>query len=102
MIDPTDLPATVKTILVTRLDALGDIVLGSMLLSGLHAKWPEAIVQLVVRPTMAGAAALLREWVQVLPLPIAPREPIGTRHGQIAGQLREFAAQVKPDLVVVA
>jgi ADP-heptose:LPS heptosyltransferase len=101
MIDPTDLPASVRTILVTRLDALGDVVLGTMLLSGLHAKWPGAIVQLVVRPQMAGVAALLPDWVQVLPLPIDPREPIGTRHGEIAGQLRDFAATVKPDLAVV-
>ena len=92
MIDPTDLPASVQTILVTRLDALGDIVLGSMLLSGLHAKWPQATVQLVVRPQMTGVAALLPEWVQVLALPFDPREPIGTLAGEIVEQLREFAA----------
>lgn len=101
MIEPTDLPASVRTILVTRLDALGDIVLGSMLLSGLHEKWPDATVQLVVRPQMAGAAALLPEWVRVIPLPFDPRQPIGTRRGEIVRHLRDFAALLKPDLAVV-
>ncbi|HZL36880.1 MAG TPA: glycosyltransferase family 9 protein, partial [Tepidisphaeraceae bacterium] len=78
---------------VTRLDALGDIVLGTMLLSGLRARWPGALIRLIVRPPLAGAGALLPEGIEVAPLPFDPRDPIAGREQQLAQELRAFAAQ---------
>ncbi|MDB5332796.1 MAG: hypothetical protein JWP03_3947, partial [Phycisphaerales bacterium] len=63
----TPLPQSVETILVTRLDGLGDIVLGTMLLSGLHRRWPGATITLLVRPQLIGVGALLPDWVRVMP-----------------------------------
>src|SRR5690349_24841188 len=54
MLDPTLFPQAVNTILITRLDGLDDVVLGTMLLSGLHRRWPGAYIKILVRPELAG------------------------------------------------
>jgi ADP-heptose:LPS heptosyltransferase len=102
MIDTSALPTHADQILVTRLDGLGDIVLGTMLLSGLHAKWPRAKITLVVRPQMANVGALLPDWVEVVPMPFDPREAIADRQATIIEQLDEMCCRWKPDLAVIA
>ncbi|HET6246414.1 MAG TPA: glycosyltransferase family 9 protein [Tepidisphaeraceae bacterium] len=92
----------IRSILVTRLDGLGDIVIGTMLLQGIHAKWPEAKIRLIVRPQMLGAASILPDWVEVISLPFDPREPVAGRTAEIVGQLRQFALAVQSDLAIVA
>lgn len=93
---------SIEMILITRLDALGDIVLGTMLLSGVRARWPQANIRLVVRPGMAGVRQILPDWVEVLPLPFDPRDPITGDAGPIAEQLGAFAANNPADLAIVA
>ena len=96
-----ELPRSVNKILVTRLDGLGDIVLGTMLLSALHAKWPHAQVLLVVRQQNEAVRNILPDWVAVHCLPFDPREsPIG-HESEIVTQLRDFAGQIQVDLAVV-
>src|SRR5258708_6967525 len=102
MTDTSALPTHADHILVTRLDGLGDIVVGTMLLSGLRAKWPEARVTLVVRPQMANVGVILPDWVEVVALPFDPREPIADRQATIIEQLREMCGRLKPDLAVIA
>ncbi len=102
MVDADFQPSAARTILVTRLDALGDIVLGTMLLDGLHAKWPAARIQLVVRPGLGGVASILPDWVDVTPLPFDPRLPFHGREQQIASELRDFAKVHQADLVIIA
>ncbi len=102
MIDTAALPTHAGHILVTRLDGLGDIVAGTMLLSGLRAKWPEAKITLVVRPQMAHVGTILPDWVEVVPLPFDPREPIADRQAAIIEQLRDMCRRWKPDLAVIA
>jgi len=91
----------VKTVLVTRLDALGDIVLGTMLLWGLRAKWPTATIRLAVRPQFAAVSAILPDWVEVVVLPFDPRDPIAGHEPSLIAQLREFSQAAASDLVVV-
>jgi ADP-heptose:LPS heptosyltransferase len=98
----TPLPESVGTILVTRLDGLGDIVLGTMLLSGLRRRWPGAAVTLLVRPQMAGVGAVLPEWVRVVPLPLDPRQPVAGREAEIVEKLSDFAAECRADMAVIA
>ena len=102
MLDAASLPQSVSEILVTRLDALGDIVLGTMLLSGLHERWPQAAIRLIVRPQLAGAHAILPQWVHVTALPFDPRQDIAGRDPEVIDLLREFASRHRPQLAVIA
>lgn len=93
---------SIQTILVTRLDSLGDIILGTLLLQGLHRRWPTARVRLLVRPQMMGVAAILPDWVEVHALPFDPRQPVAGHEARIADQLKATAESLRSDLVIVA
>ena len=94
-------PPDVRSILVTRLDALGDIVMGTMLLSGLHARWPDARITLVVRPQFAAVGDILPDWINVAPLAFDPRLPIAGEESQIIEHLRAFAAAHRAELAIM-
>jgi ADP-heptose:LPS heptosyltransferase len=96
------LPESVETILATRLDGLGDIVLGTMLLSGLHRRWPGATITLLVRPQLIGVGAVLPDWVRILPLPFDPRAPVGECETEIVEKFRAFAPLCRADVAVIA
>jgi ADP-heptose:LPS heptosyltransferase len=98
----TPLPQSVETILVTRLDGLGDIVLGTMLLSGLLQRWPGATITLLVRPQLIGVAALLPDWVRVVALPLDPRVPVAGCETEIVEKFRAFAPLCRADVAVIA
>jgi ADP-heptose:LPS heptosyltransferase len=101
MIDPSLFPQSVQTILVTRLDGLGDIVLGTMLLSGLHRRWPGAYIKILVRPQMRNVPAILPKWLRVIPLPFDPREPVLNREQQLAEQIQAISEDCQADLTII-
>ena len=102
MLDPTLFPQAVNTILITRLDGLDDVVLGTMLLSGLHRRWPGAYIKILVRPELAGVASILPKWVRVISLPFDPHQLIGGQEDAIAEQLRGVAEDCQADITIVA
>lgn len=91
-----------RTILVSRLDGLGDAVLGSTLLSGLHARWPEARILLLVRPKFIGLHQILPAWVQVISLGFDSYASVHGKEEQIANLLRDFARDLHPDLMILS
>jgi ADP-heptose:LPS heptosyltransferase len=91
----------VGSIVVTRLDGLGDAVLSTALLEGLHQRWPAAQVRLVVRPGLAGVADVLPEWVRVTPLTFDPYESYFGREEQIVRQLRASSEALRADLFIL-
>jgi ADP-heptose:LPS heptosyltransferase len=91
----------VTSILITRLDGLGDIVLGTSLLMGLHQRWPDARITLVVRPQHSTIAAVLPEWVSVAALPFDPREPLNRVASAIADDLDRLAVRQSPDICIL-
>jgi ADP-heptose:LPS heptosyltransferase len=102
MLDASLFPQSIQTILITRLDGLDDIVLGTMLLSGLHRRWPGAYIKILVRPQMAGVSAILPKWVRVIPLPFDPRQPIAGNEIALAEQLRALAEDCQADITILA
>ena len=101
MIDPSLYPQSVQTILVTRLDGMGDIVLGTMLLSGLHRRWPGAYIKMLVRPQMQSMPAILPKWLRVIRLPFDPREPVLNREQQLADLLQAISEDCQADLTII-
>jgi ADP-heptose:LPS heptosyltransferase len=101
MIDPSLFPQSVQTILVTRLDGMGDIVLGTMLLSGLHRRWPGAYIKMLVRPQMQSMPAILPKWLRVIRLPFDPREPVLNREQQLADLLQVISEDCQADLTII-
>src|SRR6266853_498033 len=101
MVDANLIPRSVQTILVTRVDGLGDIVLGTMLLSGLHRRWPGAYIKMLVRPQMRSVPAILPKWLRVIPLPFDPREPVINREQKLANQIQAISEDCQADLTVV-
>lgn len=102
MPDRISLPSSVKSIVVSRLDALGDAILGTMLLEGLHRRWPDAEISLVVRPGSGCIEQILPDWAAVRVLPFDPRLPVAGREAEIAAQFGEFAGGIRADLFVAA
>lgn len=98
----SDLHAFPRTILVSRLDGLGDAVLGTTLLSGLHARWPEARILLLVRPKLIGLHQILPSWVQVISPGFDAYAPVHGKQEQIANLLRETARDLHPDLMILS
>ncbi len=92
---------TVTSILVTRLDGLGDIVLGTSLLLGLHQRWPDARITLLVRPQHSNIAAVLPKWVIAASLPFDPREPLNRVASAIADDLDRFALGQHPNICIL-
>lgn len=92
----------VESILLTRLDGLGDIVLGSSLLAGLRRRWPGASITMVVRPQFAGIGAILPGWLRVIALPFDPREPVPGREDEIVRGLRTTAHKCTAQMCVIA
>ena len=95
--------AVIKTIAVTRLDGLGDLMLGSSLLEGLHRKFPRAVINLIVRPHHASVRELLPSWIRVTQLPFdqyaVPQSPANM--GDLAPVIFDFALGFQPDLVIL-
>lgn len=91
-----------RSILVTRLDGLGDIALGSGLIAGLHQRWPTAQITLLVRPQHAGVGTIFPEWLRVWSLGFDPRESVAGREAQIISLLRDTASACRADLAVAA
>src|SRR3954471_22341720 len=91
-----------KTILVTRLDGLGDAVLATPLLAGLHQQWPNAIIKLLVRPQMASLREILPDWVSLVPLGFDLYQPMLGQEEKIADQIRLACNQARADLVVLS
>jgi ADP-heptose:LPS heptosyltransferase/polysaccharide pyruvyl transferase WcaK-like protein len=90
----------VTGILVTRLDGLGDIVLGTSLLAGLHKQWPDARITLLVRPKHVSVAEILPDWVKVVTLPFDPRDPLDRPVSAIAEELTQFSDRHSPDICI--
>ncbi len=90
-----------KSVLVTRLDGLGDIVLASGLLYGLHRLYPDARLTLLVRPQLAGVAAILPEWVSVRPLAFDPRSRLPPDPERVLPALRQVAVECVPQLLIL-
>jgi ADP-heptose:LPS heptosyltransferase len=101
MIDPSLFPPSVQTILVTRLDGMGDIVLGTMLLSGLHRRWPGAYIKILVRPGIQNIAGILPKWVRVIPLPFDPRQPVINNEQALAGAIQAVSEDCQADITIV-
>lgn len=102
MIDPSLFPQSVQTILVTRLDGLGDIVLSTMLLSGLRRRWAGAYIKMLVRPQMQNVPAILPKWLRVIPLPFDPRLAVTTANEQmLADQIQAISEDCQADLTIV-
>jgi len=100
---PAILDRNFKDIAVTRLDGLGDLVLSLGLLGGLHARFPDATIRLLVRPHMAEVRELLPSWIQVECAPfnhydILRRVP---NPRDLAAPLRTFFSGLTPDLIVL-
>ena len=91
-----------RTILVSRLDGLGDAVLGTTLLSGLHARWPESGILLLVRPKLIGLHQILPAWVQVISLGFDSYAPVQGKEEQIADLLCEVSRDLHPDLMILS
>lgn len=102
MAQATGVQTSPRTILVSRLDGLGDAVLGSTLLSGLHARWPEARILLLVRPKLVGLHQILPAWVQVISLGFDSYAPVHGKEEQIADLLRQAARELHPDLMILS
>src|SRR5690348_2307718 len=90
-----------KTILVTRLDGLGDTVLTTPLLEGLHRQWPKANIKLLVRPQMISVREILPEWVEVIPLGFDLYQPTLGMEEKVAEQIRLACERVRSDLVIL-
>ncbi len=93
--------ADVDSILVTRLDGLGDIVLCTGLLAGLHQCWPDARISLLVRPQFATLSSILPDWVRVVPLPFDPRDPVHGRECELAEALKTVATECHSQLCIL-
>jgi len=102
MLDPSLFPQAINTILITQLDGLSDIMLGTMLLSGLHRRWPGAYIKMLVRPQMAAVSNILPKWVRVIPLSFDPREPVAGREEMLAEQLRAISEDCQADITLLA
>ena len=101
MVDANLIPQSVQTILVTRLDGMGDIVLGTMLLSALHRRWPGAYIKMLVRPGMESLATILPKWVRLIPLPFDQRKPIANNEEAIASLIRNASEDCQADLTII-
>jgi ADP-heptose:LPS heptosyltransferase len=95
-------PDFVRSIVVTRLDGLGDLVLCTALLEGLHSRWPQAVIRLIVEPKHAAVRHILADWVAVEPLPFSSRDPIFGREAIVAEQIEQAAESFPSDLAVLA
>src|SRR5689334_11889562 len=101
MVDANLIPQSVQTILVTRLDGMGDIVLGTMLLSAVHRRWPAAYIKMLVRPGMESLATILPKWVRLIPLPFDQRRPIANNEEAIASLIRNASEDCQADLTII-
>lgn len=90
-----------RRILISKLDGLGDLVLVTPLLAGVHDRWPTADITLVVRPRFASVGELLPDWVRVEPLPFEPRDPVAGAEGHLANALAEVAQRLSADLGII-
>src|SRR6266478_9414407 len=101
MVDANLFPQSVQTILVTRLDGMGDIVLGTMLLSALHRRWPAAYIKMLVRPGMESLSAIMPKWVRLIRLPFDQRKPISNNEQAVADQIRAVSEDCQADLTII-
>jgi len=96
-----DAPRAFRNILISRLDGLGDIVLGTCLTDALHRLYPDARLTLLVRPALESVREILPNYLDVRALPLDPRDPIDGYSGPWVDALQTALRSAAPDLFIL-